>query len=171
MKKIIALLLALSMLLCFVGCGKEEAEPEAAPAAPAAPVANGWSFNYNGTEIAISAEAAPIVEALGEPKSYTEETSCAFEGLDKTYFYGNFYMTTYPQGDKDYVFSMWFVDDTLTTAEGIYIGAEQAEVEAAYGADAFNGTNAYVVEKGESKLMILITDGCVSSIQYELIVA
>ena len=70
MKKMIALMLVLSMMLCFAGCGKEEA----APAAPAAPVADGWSFNYNGTEIAISADAAPIVEALGEPKSYTEET-------------------------------------------------------------------------------------------------
>ena len=167
MKKMIALMLVLSMMLCFAGCGKEEA----APAAPAAPVADGWSFNYNGTEIAISADAAPIVEALGEPKSYTEETSCAFEGPDKTYFYGNFYMTTYPQGEKDYVFSMWFVDDTLTTAEGVYIGAEQAEVEAAYGADAFNGSNAYIVEKGSTKLTVLLADGYVSSIQYELLVA
>lgn len=170
MKKMIAFLLALSMLLCFVGCGKDETET-AAPAAPAAPAVDGWSFDYNGTEIAISADAAPIVEALGEPKNYTEETSCAFEGLDKTYFYGNFYMTTYPQGDKDYVFSMWFVDDSLTTAEGIYIGADQADVEAAYGADTFNGSNAYIVEKGSTKLTVLIADGCVSSIQYELVVA
>ena len=66
MKKIIVVLLALSMLLCFAGCGaKEEVQPDA----PAAPVADGWSFNYNGTEIAISADAAPIVEALGEEGS------------------------------------------------------------------------------------------------------
>ena len=51
MKKMIAFLLALSMLLCFVGCGKDEPET----AAPAAPAVDGWSFDYNGTEIAISA--------------------------------------------------------------------------------------------------------------------
>ena len=167
MKKMIALLLAVSMLLCFAGCGSKE---EAKPAAPAAPVADGWTVDVGAAKVPMHGEAAPVVEALGEPTSYTEETSCAFEGLDKTYFYGNFYMTTYPQGEKDYVFSLWFVDDTLTTAEGIYIGAEQAEVEAAYGADAFNGSNAYVVEKGASKLTVLIADGCVSSIQYEAVV-
>ena len=164
MKKLIIAVLVLSMLLCFAGCGGKE------EAAPVVPAADGWSFDYNGTKIAMNADAAPIVEALGEPKNYTEETSCAFEGLDKTYFYGSFYMTTYPAGDQDYVFSLWFVDDTLTTAEGVYIGAEQAEAEAAYGADAFNGTNAYVVEKGASKLTVLIDEGYVSSIQYEAVV-
>ena len=127
------------------------------------------TFTYNGLEIAPHAEAAPVIEALGEPKSYTEETSCAFEGLDKTYYYGSFYLATYPMEGKDYVYTLWFADDTVTTAEGIRIGSPQSQVEEAYGADSFNGSNSYVVTKGKCRLVILIEGETVSGVRYEAI--
>lgn len=131
-----------------------------------APSDNAFSMTYNGTEIKLHAPAAPIIEALGEPKKYTESASCAFDGLDKTYYYGSFYLDTYPQDEEDFVYGWWFADDSLTTAEGIYIGATQAEVEAAYGADAFNGANAYIVKQSDGMLTVILQDGVVSSIQY-----
>ena len=70
----------------------------------------------------------------------------------------------------DYVYSAWLVDDSSTTPEGIYIGASQAEVEAAYGAEGFNGSNAYVMTGTTSTLTIIMTDGVVSSIQYDAVV-
>lgn len=164
MKKIIIATLVLSLMLCFAACGSET--PSNDNNAPA----ECWTYTHNGTAITMNADAAPVVAALGEPKTYTEETSCAFEGLDKTYFYGSFYLSTYPMGDQDFVYKVWFADDSVTTAEGIYIGSAQADVEAAYGADSFNGSNAYVVTKGESKLTVIITDGVASSIQYEIVV-
>jgi len=169
MKKLICLLAALALIFCFTACGGSDA-PETKPAennTPVAPAEPGFTFTYNGTQIALKADAAPILAALGEPKSYTEETSCAFEGLDKTYYFGSFYLQTYPQGDKDYVFGFWFADDSVSTNENIYIGAPQAQVEAAYGADSYNGTNAYILTKGETKLTVILTDGVVSSIQYD----
>ena len=42
-------------------------------------------------------------------------------------------------------------------------------METAYGADSFNGTNAYVITKGEGTLTIIMKDGIVSSIQYAII--
>lgn len=165
MKKLISLILALTMVLCLSACGGGEAETTA-------PKANepGYTFVANGTEIAMTANAASIVEALGEPKTYTEEASCAFEGLDKTYFYGSFFMTTYPVGEEDFVYSLWLVDDTLSTPEGICIGSSKADVEAAYGADGYNGTNGYVFTKGASKLTIILDGDTVSSIQYDAVV-
>ena len=65
---------------------------------------------------------------------------------------------------------MWLVDDSSTTPEGIYIGASQAEVEAAYGTEGFNGTNAYVMTGTTSTLTIIMDGGVVSSIQYDAIV-
>ena len=87
--------------------------------------------------------------------------------LDKTYYYGSFYLATYPMDGKDYVYTLWFADDTVATADGIRIGSTQAQVETVYGADAFNGTNAFEMTKGSSKLTILITDGIVSGVRYE----
>ena len=174
MKKIFALILALTMILTMAACGGEAPETTAPVSggemAPITPDASSWKYTVRGVDILMNAEAAPVVEALGEPVSYTEEASCAFTGLDKTYYYGGFYIQTYPIGEKDYIYSAWLVDDSSTTPEGIYIGATQAEVEAAYGADGFNGSNAYTMAGTTSTLTIILTDGVVSSIQYDAIV-
>ncbi len=167
MKKIVCLLLALCLMLSLAACNGETPNETQGNT----PAEKGFSFTCNGIEIAMKADAAPILSAMGEPKKYTEETSCAFTGLDKTYYYGSFYMNTYPQGDKDHVFAAWFADDTVTTAEGIYIGAPQSAVEAAYGAENFNGVNAYTMIKGESKLTIILENGVVTSIVYDAVFA
>lgn len=197
MKKLLCMLLALCMLFALAACGgnddaaNDQAENNAqaenndnaaaenngdaqanddAADDQAAASDPGFVFTYNGTDISMNAPAEPILAALGEPKSYTEEASCAFEGLDKTYYYGSFYLQTYPMTDGDYIYCLWMVDDTITTAEGIYIGAPESQVEAAYGADSYNGTNAYIVTKGDSKLTVIIESGVVSSIQYDAVV-
>ena len=173
MKKLICLILAVLTVLCFAACGSSDTTTNNGGSQSAnVPVAatDGYVFNHNGTKIAMHAEAAPIIAALGEPKTYTEEASCAFTGLDKTYFYGSFYLQTYPIGEKDYIFGVWFADDSVSTDEGVYVGMPQADVEAAYGAESFNGTNAYVMTKGKSTLTVILKDGGVSSVQYDAVV-
>ena len=142
------------------------AAPEATQAQ--APTSAGrYTFVYKGVNIDMKAEAAPICEALGEAKSYTEETSCAFDGLDKNYVYPSFIMTTYPDGDKDRVNSITVQDDTVSTADGISIGDSRDKVEEVYGADAFNGINAYIMKEGDAQLTIILSeDDTVYSIQY-----
>ena len=171
MKKILSLILVLILVLTMAACGGESA-PETTNnptpvQGPTQPDASSWKYSVRGVEVMMHAEAAPILEALGEAVSYTEEASCAFSGLDKTYYYGGFYLQTYPLEDVDYIYSLWLVDDSSTTPEGIYIGASQAEVEAAYGAESFNGSNAYILKGTTSTLTIILEDGKVSSIQYD----
>ena len=174
MKKIFALILALTMVFALAACGGETAPETTAPAAgdatPVTPDASSWKYTVQGVDIMMHANAAPILKALGDPVNFTEEASCAFTGLDKTYYYGGFYLQTYPMGEEDFVYSVWLVDDSSTTPEGIYIGASQAEVEAAYGTEGFNGSNAYVMTGTTSTLTIILTDGVVSSIQYDAVV-
>lgn len=184
MKKVLAMILMLCLALSVTACGGDTADNADIPTPPAAentdagsdtsaePVvpADGFVFTYNGIEIALHANAAPIIEALGEPKSYTESASCAFEGLDKTYYYGSFYVDTYPVGEEDFVFGVWFADDSVATQEGVYIGASKAEVEAAYGEENFNGSNAYIVTKGDCTLTIILEDDVVTSVQYSVVV-
>ena len=127
------------------------------------------SFSYHGLTISMNAEASSILKELGEPQSYSEETSCAFDGLDKTYFFGDFYLTTYPSEGKDYVYSAWFINDLISTEEGISIGDSMADVEEIYGTDFFLQSNTCSIVKGDSKLKIIFTDDAVSSIQYEMV--
>lgn len=180
MKRIIALaLIALIICLLFLtGCGNgaeppvtvdADTQPESSPAAATEDATpSEYSITYNGTAITLHAPAAPIVEALGEPMQYTESASCAFTGLDKTYYYGSFYLDTYPKDGTDYVYGFWFADDSISNPEGIFIGASQELVEAAYGAESFNGSNAYIVEKGTGKLTVILEEGVVTSIQYAI---
>ena len=175
MKKIFALVLALMLVMSLAACGGETPAAPAETQAPAVlgptqPDANSWKYTVRGVDVMMHAEAAPVLAALGEPVSFTEEASCAFSGLDKTYNYGGFFLQTYPIGDADYIYSVWLMDDSSETPEGIYIGATQAEVEAAYGTEGFNGENAYILKGTTSTLTIILTDGTVSSIQYDAVI-
>lgn len=158
MKKMI-MTLVLVLALGLGGCAAPEANdtPE------------NFAFSYNGTQIAMKTDAEPIIAALGEPIRYMEEPSCAFEGMDKTFYYGSFYLSTYPDGGKDYVQSVWFADDSVSTQEGIHIGMSQADAEAICGAENFNGDNAYILTKGQTQQTILLEDGAVSSVQYQAV--
>ena len=156
MNKFRIVLLVCLILLSFSGCGGAGETEE-------------FIFIYQGTAIAMHAEADPILAALGEPKGYTEEASCAFEGMDKTYHYGSFCLSTYPKAGRDYVQSVWFLDDSVATAEGLYLGSTQDQAAQACGEDSFNGTNAYIRTGETSRLTVLITDGTVSSIQYSAV--
>lgn len=172
MKRLIALLMVLCMVVGFAACSTPEA-PSTQGTVPN--VGNpgdpeGYHFNYNGTDIRLNGDMEVILNALGEPKKYTEETSCAFEGLDKTYTYDSFVIQTYPKGDKDYVYMFWFLDDMVKTPEGVKIGDTQAAVEAAYGADAYNGKNAFITKKNNYSMTVILKDGVVSSIQYTIVI-
>ena len=164
MKKLIAMLLAVAMMLCFAACGTPET-PDT-PNTGKDPVQDSFTFTYKGVKIALNAPAEAVVAALGEPLEYSESTSCAFDGLDKQYKYDSFYLETYPLNGKDYVYGWWFVDDLVETEEGICIGSAQADVEAAYGAENYNGSNAFQIKKGSGSLTIILEDGVVTSIQY-----
>ena len=156
--------LVFSLAACSAGTANETQGSTAAGTTEPA-VNEAFVFTYNGTKIQLHANMAPILAALGEPKSYTESASCAFEGLDKTYYYGSLYIQTNPAPQGDRIGAVWFADDSITTPEGVYIGADRATVEKAYG--SFSG-DACTLDRDGQRLMILLTDGAVSSIQYTM---
>ena len=126
----------------------------------------GYVFVYKGVTIEMDADAAPIVEQLGEPDSYFEAPSCAFEGIDKMYTYGGLELDTYPTEDKDYVSSVIFKDDTLTTAEGIGIGDSVSSLETAYGTQWNDEDGMMVYEKDGMKLCFIADEDSVISVEY-----
>ena len=168
MKKFLLILTILCLALSLVACGGGSETGGNASGNTITVPEDTFTFEYKGTKIQFHAEAAPIIAALGEPVKYTESASCAFQGLDKSYYYGSFYLETYPVEDKDYVYGWWFADDSVSTEEGIYIGASQADVEKAYGTEGYNGSNAYTIKRDSGSLTMILKDGLVSSIQYAI---
>lgn len=127
----------------------------------------GYAFIYQDVVIEIDAEAAPILEKLGEAKSYFEAASCAFNGLDKMYAYGSFELDTYPVDDKDFVSMVLFKDDSIATAEGVSIGEPEEKITEVYGEDAVKENGMIVYRKDDMKLCFIVEDEKIVSIEYQ----
>lgn len=153
MKDIIGLILA--VLILFGGCGQETESEEK------------LTVHLGELTVQMGDPAEPVLAELGQPSRIQEIPSCAFEGMETTYCYGSFYLTAYPGEDGTVIGSLWFSDDTHSTAEGIRIGDSREAVEASYGV-SIEG-NAWEVRKGNTVLTVLLTEDLVSSIQYQLL--
>lgn len=130
----------------------------------------GFHYEANGVTINMNVDAAPIVEALGEPKDYFEAASCAFQGLDKIYYYNGFELGTYPSGSKNMISYVNFLDDSVTTEKNIYLGSSLDELITAYGEDYTKDGSSYVYILGTTKLTFIVEDDAVTSITYGAIV-
>lgn len=143
-------------IMCFTGCANlkpqvPQPEPELV-------------FFYEDIRIPMAAEAAPILAELGQAKSCTETPSCLFEGMDRTYCYGSFYLTTSPKAQGEQITGLWFADDTVETPEGISIGDAAGEVLQVY--EARSDGDAYTLDQGNTRLQILTEAGIVTGVRY-----
>lgn len=177
MKKIILFIAAMLFLTACSNAGENtqgndtSAENKSNEAAEEpGTLTEGFSFENNEVSIPMNVDAAPIVETLGEPVEYFEAASCAFQGLDKIYYYNGFELGTYPNGDKDYVSYVNLLDDSVATDKGVYLGSTLEEVTAAYGNEYTVDGASYVYRLGETKLTFIMEEDAVTSITYYAIV-
>lgn len=147
----------------------QEAPSEEALAPSEAAVGTGYVYTltYKDASIDVTPDQnmAEVLAALGDADSYFEAASCAFEGLDKTYMYGHVEVDTYPQGEEDFISSIYFLDDLAVTNEGVRVGSSKEEMEAAYGTDYSVVGTECIYAKGNSELRIIVEGDKVSSIQ------
>ena len=111
-------------------------------------------------------DMAIVAEQLGEPNSYFEAASCAFEGLDKIYTYASFEIETYPQDTADCIKSIVLKDDTVSTVEGVSIGDSEDKVRETYGVPSEESTGRLVYQKEKTNLVFVVNSGVVISIEY-----
>ncbi len=179
MKRIWTSLLLLALLFTLAACGGSGNKPSSqlpddaapagksdAPAAPAPEAGSKYVLTYRDCPLPMNAEFAPLLDFLGEPDSYFEAASCAFDGLDKTYTYAGVEIITYPDGDRDYISSVRILDSSVSTPEGITIGSTQEDAAAAYGEDFQELGGQYVYEDGDALLSILFENGAAVSVEY-----
>jgi hypothetical protein len=129
----------------------------------------GFPFVAFGLEIYVGDPAAPILAALPEPSDTFEAPSCAFEGIDITYFYPSFELTTYPYNDVEYVLSVALIDDNISTPNGVYIGGVLADMEKAYGTAYEKDGDTYTYLNGSGSLVFAYRDGYIARITYAMV--
>lgn len=168
MKRFLTLALSLTLIFSLTACGGDGGKSGNGQnaAAPTVKANSKYVPSFKGCELPMNAEFAPLLDFLGEPESYFEAASCAFDGLDKTYTYAGLEIITYPNGDKDYVSSVRILDSTVSTPEGVTIGSTPEEVAAACGADFQEIGKQYVYADGDAELSVLFEDGKAISVEY-----
>lgn len=158
MKKILIYVLLATMVFSFVAC-KDNNEPPAAEGET-------YTFTSGTTQIAIDADAAPILASLGEWRDYADAPSCGFPGLEKFYTYGGFEINTYPMGEKDFVYMIRLYDDTVATEEGIRIGSTKEAVIEAYGTPDKQEDTLLQYNTTKMFLQFLLREEVVTTIYY-----
>ena len=153
-KKILGFVIALAVLV-------------SAAAVPAQAAPKGYIFKYKKVSAAMHGKAAALMKKAGTPVSQKRSKSCAYDGLDSTYVYKDFILTTYSHSVKgeQYINSITLRTDKVATREGIKIGSSYNAVVKKYG-KAKDNLGVYTYAKGNSKLQIEVTDDEVTKIIY-----
>ena len=137
------------------------------PAGGDIPVPDVFSFTYKDVIIELNSNISDILGALGEPSSILESPSCAFDGIDRIYSYPGIQIYTYPVGDDDFIHTIGFFTDAVSTTEGkIFLGNNSQAVIDAYGPDHTYETGMYRYTRGKTVLEFLVEDDIVIGITY-----
>jgi len=158
MKKLIAFVLAAMMVCTMAACGGNSGQ---------AKTSDVLSFKSGSAELVMNSDATAALAALGEAKSTFREESCAGLGYEITYKYSGFELVTYQadEGETEYVFRVFFTDDSVATVEGVRLGDAADKVVEAYGTGTATD-NLIEVVKGNCTLSFVLENGTVSSIEY-----
>ena len=140
MKRIMALLLAVAIMLFTASCGKKEEEkaPEK------------FSFTYEGVELVPGEEF---------------DQNCALDGMSVEYDYGDITITTNIDGDKEILDIIYIVDPNITTPEGLALGDDAGKVKELYGQDP-KENQELILKRGNTCISIYVSNGAVDSIYY-----
>ena len=128
----------------------------------------GFSFSYNGMDFEPGKEFSR--EKFGQELSYSEIESCAFEGLDKTYTYEHYEITSCPEAGKENIYSIYFLDESVSTKEGVSLGDSYDKMIQTYSDNFKNQDNQYTYSKGKTSIDFIVENGVITSIQYNYVV-
>ena len=171
--------LAVTSVLAFAGCGKNE-QPSADTAATTAAAQETTAaqaqgaipesdtvFTYNGAKVELNTPIDDMLATLGQANEVSSQLSCHGEGEDKTYTYNDFVLNTYPLDGQDRVLEIIVQSENIPTSKGIKVGDTAEAVKAAYG-NGYREIGAYYAyDAGEKKsIQFLMENDVVKEIDY-----
>lgn len=123
-----------------------------------------YVFDDNGKKLTLGVEYSSL--DLGEPADYYEVQSCAFDGMDKIYTFDNYEVHTYPDNGTDKVLSIYFLNDQVSTTEGVKIGDSLSSMLEVYGDGYEQLDTQYTYSKGLTQLRFIVENDAITSIEY-----
>ena len=109
-------------------------------------------------------------DIFGEEVTYSEVPSCAGQGTDKVYNYGSYEITAYQDGDQEKIYSVYFIDDQITTTEGVKKSDDSSVMFEKYGDNYEQTGNQYTYTSGNVELSFIVENDFIRSITYTLVI-
>lgn len=126
-----------------------------------------YTFHAGEVSILPRMEAAPVLEALGEPAFYFSADSCAYQGKDEYYKYSGFEITVNTPEGVPVITAITVVDDTIRVpfANGtLAIGDSAEKLYEVLGVQP--GQEQYDLHSSGVHLQVAVKDGRVSAILF-----
>lgn len=133
---------------------------------------DGFVFIYNGVPVYMGEYIENILPEIGPYADCYENESCTSAGMMQAYCYSGLEISAYAKTEADEfrIFSVILIDDSISTAEGIYIGQTVGDMTAAYGAEyeTLPGIGYKYVKNGTS-LFFDVDGDIITAITYTLL--
>ena len=193
MKKIIAVVLALVLVLGLAACGNSgnqviknnntntaPAQNNTAPSnsgtntnagtgnSGANTAAKGENVDFNGQNVFPG--NAFDSSKVSEKATTMEVPSCALAGTDTIYTYNDVEITVSEYKGEKVIYSTYFNGTSVKTEKGISIGSSKADMEKAYGTGYKNVGTQYEYNLETAVLTFIIENDKVTSIYYTLVI-
>ncbi len=168
MKKILIGLMVLVMLFVVAGCekpGDSGAKPSDSPEDNNAQTER-FSFVYQNVELIPGADFPE--KQLPEAASVYTVPSCAMEGTDNVYNYEVIEVTAFQDRSGESIYSIYLLDANTPTPEGLYLGDDLSRVTELYGTTYQQDGTQISYQKGDTLLVLILQENCVSSIEYRM---
>ena len=107
-------------------------------------------------------------DIFGQEQTYSEVPSCAGQGTDKVYNYGSYEITAYQDGEQEKIYSVYFIDDQITTSEGVKLSDEKSVMIEKYGENYEELGSQYTYSSENVNLSFIVENDIITSITYTL---
>ncbi len=124
-------------------------------------------FVYNGITISLNDKMPDVIALIGEPGKHYETNNCAYQGVEGVYTYQSFEINTFNKGDGERILSITFLNDLVSTKDGVSIGNLKEVVEAKYGAPDSTTDTSYFYVTDDATLIFIFDGNKIISIQYK----
>ncbi len=121
-----------------------------------------------GNIVLTPGEPLPL-DKLPTPDSVTKVDSCAGDGYDNFYIFGNLEITGHPTAEGEVIYSIYFSSAEVTTPEGVKPGDPAATVTEIYGTDYTENNNTRIYTRDGVDLLFLISEDHVLSVEYIMV--
>lgn len=169
MKKLLILLLALSIGVSLIACG-DDGTSDGSDTTPSisdttndtepddtAKANTGYTVSLGNITVTVGGDADALIASLGEPLDYMEAPSCIHEGYDKVYIFDGYSISTSPAADgTQYVSELALTTDAVMLDGTLMIGSSVSDVEAKFGTDYTEdfGIRTYALDGATVSVML-----------------